>query len=102
MEGAVDRKQLVARLLAKAKKYRNFTRWLGDRETIERISELTEKLQRRARVVATPSERRIRRRAREIWQEHNRPVGRDVEFWLQAEREFRETERLAKDTLDEI
>ena len=61
----MDRKQLVARLLAKAKKYRNFTRWLGDRETIERISELTEKLQRRARVVATPSERRIRRRARE-------------------------------------
>jgi hypothetical protein len=55
--GAVDRKQLVARLLAKAKKYRNFTRWLGDRETIERISELTEKLERRARAVATPSER---------------------------------------------
>jgi hypothetical protein len=102
MEGAVDRKQLVARVLAKAKKYRNFTRWLGDRETIERISELSEKLQRRARAVATPSERRVRRRAREIWEENDRPVGRDVEIWLQAEREFREAERLAKETLDDV
>jgi hypothetical protein len=100
MEGAVDRKQLVARVLAKAKKYRNFTRWLGDRETVERITELSEKLQRRARVVATPSEKRIRRRAREIWKENDRPVGRDLEFWLEAEREFRETERLAKETND--
>jgi hypothetical protein len=37
-----------------------------------------------------------RKRAREIWAENSRPVGRDVEFWLQAEREFREAEELAK------
>jgi hypothetical protein len=37
-------------------------------------------------------------RAREIWEENDRPVGRDVEFWLQAEREFREAEDLAKES----
>jgi Protein of unknown function (DUF2934) len=38
-------------------------------------------------------------RAREIWEESDRPVGRDVEFWLQAEREFREAEDLAKESM---
>jgi hypothetical protein len=30
MEGAVDQKQIVARLLAKANKYRHFALWLGE------------------------------------------------------------------------
>jgi hypothetical protein len=38
-------------------------------------------------------------RSREIWEESDRPVGRDVEFWLQAEREFREAEDLAKESM---
>jgi hypothetical protein len=40
----------------------------------------------------TAQEERIRRRAREIWEENGRPAGRDDEFWLQAERESREAE----------
>ena len=31
-------------------------------------------------------------RARELWEQNGRPVGRDVEFWLQAERELNENE----------
>jgi hypothetical protein len=31
---------------------------------------------------------RVRQRAHEIWTEHLRPAGRDVEFWLAAEREL--------------
>jgi hypothetical protein len=50
--------------------------------------------------VARPDEDKIRKRAREIWEENNRPAGRDEEFWLQAEREFREAEDLAKETRD--
>jgi hypothetical protein len=35
-----------------------------------------------------PTEEQIRQRAQEIWEENHRPVGRDDEFWFQAEREL--------------
>ena len=92
----MDRKQLVARALAKATKYQDFTRWVGDRETVQRILDLAEKLKRRAQALAKPSQNRIRRRARQIWEENGQPSGRDEEFWLQAEREIREAEALAR------
>jgi hypothetical protein len=92
----MDRKGLVARALAKAEKYCGFTRWIDDQETVRRILELSAKLRRRARVIARPTEKRIRRRARVLWAESGRPSGRDLEFWLEAEREFREAEDLAK------
>jgi hypothetical protein len=92
----MDRKGLIARALAKAEKYYGFTLWIGDQETVQRILELTAKLRRRARAIATPTENRIRRRARALWEESGWPSGRDLEFWLQAEREFQEAEDLAK------
>jgi hypothetical protein len=92
----MDRKQLVTRALAKAKKYQDLARWIGDRETVQRILDLTAKLKRRALAVAKPTRNRIRRRAREIWEENGRPSGRDEEFWLRAEREIREAEELAR------
>ena len=46
--------------------------------------------------MAKPTENRIRRRAREIWEENGRPSGRDEEFWFQAEREFHDAETLAE------
>jgi len=98
----MDRKQIVADLLAKADKYRNLARWVTDRLTIQRIFALSVELKQRARALARPDENEIRKRAREIWEEHGRPAGRDLEFWLQAEREFREAEALAKTAGDEI
>jgi hypothetical protein len=98
----VDQKQTVARLLEKANKYRDFARLVGDSETVQRISALTEELKQRARAMAKPNEDKIRKRAREIWEENNRPVGRDEEFWFQAEREFREAEDLAKATTSNL
>ena len=97
----MDRKQIVADLLAKADKYRNLARWVTDRLTIQRIFALSVELKQRARALARPDENEIRQRAREIWEEHGRPAGRDLEFWLQAEREFREAEALAKTAGDE-
>jgi hypothetical protein len=76
----------------------NFARWVGDRETVQVILALVEELKQRARALAKPNEEKIRVRALEIWEENDRPVGRDVEFWLQAEREFREAEDLAKES----
>jgi hypothetical protein len=98
----MNRKQIVADLLAKADKYRNLARWVTDRLTIQRIFALSVELKQRARALARPDENEIRKRAREIWEEHGRPAGRDLEFWLQAEREFREAEALAKKAGDEI
>jgi hypothetical protein len=71
----MDRKQLVIQTLAKAKKYQELARWIGDQETVHRILDLVTKLKRRAQVVAKPSQNRIRRRARQIWQENGCPPG---------------------------
>jgi hypothetical protein len=38
--------------------------------------------------MAKPTIEQIRQRAQEIWEENHRPVGRDDEFWYQAEREL--------------
>src|ERR1043166_10311363 len=101
MERAMNRKQIVGELLAKADKYRNLARWVTDRLTVPRIFALSVELKQRARALARPDENEIRKRAREIWAEHGRPAGRDLEFWLRAEREFREAEALAKTAGDE-
>jgi Zn-dependent oligopeptidase len=93
----MNQKHLVASLVEKANKYRNFARWVGDRETVQRILGLAQELKQRARALAEPNEEKIRKRAQEIWEENDRLAGRDVEFWLQAEREFREAEDLAKE-----
>jgi DUF2934 family protein len=101
MESPVNRKQVVGSLLMKARKYRDFARWIGDWETAQRILALAEELKSRALALAKPDERRIRKRAREIWEENGRPAGRDEEFWLRSEREFREAEELAREARDE-
>jgi hypothetical protein len=93
----VNHKQLVAGIVSKAKKYRTLGRMVGDQETAHRIWELTEELKQQATAVASPNKERIRKRAQEIWEENGGPSGRDQEFWLQAEREFREAEELAKE-----
>jgi Zn-dependent oligopeptidase len=102
MESAMNQKQVVASLLAKANKYREFTLWVSDRETVHQILALAGELKQRALALARPDEEKIRKRAREIWEENSRPVGRDVEFWLQAEGEFREAEELANKIHDNI
>jgi hypothetical protein len=98
----MNRKQVVTDLLGKARKYRDFARWLSDRQTVQRISALTIELRQRARTLARPDEREIRKRAREIWEENGSPAGRDLEFWLFAENEFREAEALAAEAEDEV
>jgi hypothetical protein len=87
---------IVASVLAKARKYRNLTRMIDDRDTARGILELIEELKARALALVKPDEEHIRVRAREIWDENGRPSGRDEEFWYQAERELREAEELAK------
>ena len=91
----MNRKRIVASVLAKAKKYRRFTRMIGDPETARRIMDLTEELKQTALDLAKADQEHIRIRAREIWEENGKPSGRDEEFWYEAEWEFREAEDLA-------
>ena len=64
---------------------------VGDRTTSQRLWDFVEELKQRLqkRRAAKRSTDEIRARAREIWEQHGRPPGRDVEFWLQAEAELK-------------
>jgi hypothetical protein len=61
-------------------------RVIGDPAAVNAIHEEAGKL----KMTAEEMERQhdIRERAHEMWIEHGRPEGRDIEFWLAAEREF--------------
>jgi hypothetical protein len=98
----MEQKQRVAQLLEKARKYRGYARWVGDRQTVKSILALAVELRERAHALAHPDEGKIRNRAREIWEESGSPKGRDLEFWLRAEREFQEAQALAKQSDDDV
>jgi hypothetical protein len=55
----VDQQHIVASLLAKANKYRDFARWIGDREKVRRILLLADELKQRAHALARPDADRI-------------------------------------------
>ena len=64
-----------------------------DQTTYQRLKDFIEELRQRLRqrLAARRSKEAIRARARELWEQHGRPSGRDLEFWLQAERELKES-----------
>jgi hypothetical protein len=90
MSQSTDRRELE-RQLEQAKRLASET---TDQTTYQRlkafVEELRESLQRR--LIARRSKQQIRARAHELWEQHGRPAGRDLEFWLQAERELGEDE----------
>ncbi|MCC8947425.1 DUF2934 domain-containing protein [Bradyrhizobium sp. Arg62] len=67
---------------------------ISDQTTYQRlkafVDELTEGLRRL--IAARRSKQEVRARAHELWEQNGRPSGRDLEFWLQAERELSESE----------
>jgi hypothetical protein len=67
---------------------------ITDQTTYQRLKAFIEELRQtlQQRRAARRSKEEIRRRARELWEQNGRPVGQDVEFWLQAERELNENE----------
>ena len=73
---------------------KRFAAGVTDQTTYQRLKAFVEELRQRLqqRLAARRSKEEIRTRARELWEQNGRPVGRDVEFWLQAERELQENE----------
>jgi predicted NAD-dependent protein-ADP-ribosyltransferase YbiA (DUF1768 family) len=73
-------------LRQQAEHYRQLRKQINDPAAVQAICDLAAEFE----VTAAELGRRhhIRERAHEIWAEHGRPEGRDVEFWLKAEREL--------------
>ncbi|MBR0695568.1 DUF2934 domain-containing protein [Bradyrhizobium lablabi] len=63
---------------------------ISDQTTYQRLRAFVEELSEglRRRIAARRSRQEIKARAHELWEQHGRPAGRDLEFWLQAEREL--------------
>jgi uncharacterized protein (UPF0147 family) len=59
---------------------------IKDESTVQRLRRLAEEL--RQKLARMGHRRRVRARAYELWEQAGRPVGRDVEFWLEAERQI--------------
>jgi hypothetical protein len=78
----------VSDLRQRAQRYRGMKRQISDPTAVQAMSELADEYE----MTAAQLERqcRIRVRAHEIWIERGCPEGRDVEFWLAAERELNE------------
>jgi Protein of unknown function (DUF2934) len=69
-----------------------FHRALKDVDPRKSIQVEKAKQRLQQRLAARRSKEAIRARARELWEQQGRPTGRDLEFWLQAERELSEDE----------
>ncbi|QOZ69147.1 DUF2934 domain-containing protein [Bradyrhizobium arachidis] len=64
-------------------------RRITDAETVCRLQEFASEISDRLRALREACrEEKIRRRAHALWEDAGRPIGRDLEFWLSAEREF--------------
>ncbi|UGY25475.1 MULTISPECIES: DUF2934 domain-containing protein [Bradyrhizobium] len=88
-----DSRRGLERELERAKRLAAVT---TDRTTYARIRDFAEDIgQRLQRLVSRRGEQdEIRARARQLWQEAGRPTGRDLDFWLQAERELADDEAI--------
>jgi hypothetical protein len=73
-------------LRQRAERYRRLKRQISDPATVQAICDLADEFD----MTAEELEKRhqVRKRAHEIWVQHGRPEGRDVEFWLKAEGEL--------------
>ncbi|WP_338832246.1 DUF2934 domain-containing protein [Bradyrhizobium sp. 27S5] len=69
-----------------------------DRTTYERIRDFAEDVRQRLQrlVSRRGGQDEIRARARQLWQEAGRPAGRDLDFWLQAERDLADDETIER------
>jgi hypothetical protein len=62
---------------------------LSKRTIVDRLEAFAGEISERLRGLRAESlEEETRSRAHELWQDAGRPAGRDLEFWLRAEREL--------------
>ena len=66
------------------------TSGVTDQTTYQWLKQFVEELKQRLqqRLAARRAKEAVRARARELWEINGRPAGRDLDFWLQAERKL--------------
>ena len=79
LERKIEQASRIASSVTDQTTYERLTAWVGD---------LRQRLQKR--LAARRSKEAFRTRAHELWEQHGRPSGRDVEFWLRAESELKD------------
>ena len=77
-------------LQIKARRYRDYVRWLSDIEIAKSILSLVSELEQRT---MQPHEEDIRTRAYDLWRKAGEPGGRVDEFWKLAEQESRNEDK---------
>ncbi|MBR1210250.1 DUF2934 domain-containing protein [Bradyrhizobium sp. JYMT SZCCT0180] len=82
LERKIEQATRIASRVTDQTTYQRLTAW---------VEELRQKLRQRLAVRRTKEE--IRARAHDLWEQQGRPVGRDLEFWLQAERDHQRESR---------
>ncbi|MGY3342017.1 MULTISPECIES: DUF2934 domain-containing protein [unclassified Bradyrhizobium] len=65
--------------------------YIQDETTASQFRRFADEL--RQRLFSSPPDQQIETRAHELWEQAGSPAGRDLDFWLEAEREIR---RLSK------
>jgi hypothetical protein len=83
-----DEAEELKRKLEQARRLASAT---TDFTTMQRLREFAEEISEKLRSYFARRRARemVRARAWELWEQNGRPPGRDLEFWLQAEREIR-------------
>lgn len=82
---AVDEKQKIEHQIELATRAATLVK---DEATVQRFRSFAEELKRK--LLRMMRRGQVRARAYELWEEAGRPVGRDLEFWLEAERQIEE------------
>jgi Protein of unknown function (DUF2934) len=78
-------------LRREAERYRRLVAGVDDRRAIEAITDLAAEYDELAAVL--DRERRVRRRAYEMWEEQGRPHGLQGDHWIAAEAELAEDDK---------
>jgi hypothetical protein len=88
----MDRKDNPAEVQRQLEQATRLASAITDPTTAERFRAFAEELRQKLRRLLRrdPAHEAIRFHAHELWELNGRPAGRDLEFWLQAERELRE------------
>jgi hypothetical protein len=90
--GDVDQPSDLEELERKLEQARRLAARTTDLTTFQRLVAFVDELKQnlRRRRAERRSREAIRARAHELWERNGRPAGKDVEFWLAAERELEE------------
>jgi Protein of unknown function (DUF2934) len=68
--------------------------YMRDETTVQRLLRFADEL--RTKMLRSSKRRRTIALARELWEKAGCPSGRDLEFWLEAERQIGDEDRLGR------